>query len=97
MKILYRAMCQEEFKAISDKRLAWNSRFKWFSSNKDFITNRVKDGKFNNSRFVPDRYSVLVEICIDNLDHFKQINNQELMLDRRHANQIKISYIKRVY
>ncbi len=93
---IYRAMCKKEFQESTNNRLAWQSRFKWFSSNKDFVVNRVKDGRFNNSRFIPDRYSILVEIGIEDFNHFNQINDQELMLDRRQANQVKIHYINRV-
>lgn len=89
-------MCKEEFQNTTDNRFSWNSRFKWFSSDKDFIVNRVKDGKFNNSRFIADRYSILVEIGVEDFAHFNQLNRQELMLDRRRANQIKIHYIRQI-
>ena len=43
---LYRLMSEKEFNSISpDRPFAWKSKFKWFSPNKDFILNRVKDGK----------------------------------------------------
>ena len=90
---LFRAMCQEEFQDMSNNTLSWNSRFKWFSPDINFIQNRVRDGKFNNSNFCNDRYAILVAIDIDNTEPFKK-SNFEWMLDRRSANQVKINSIR---
>ena len=43
---IYRLMSKREFDSLSEDRpFSWKGKFKWFSPNKDFILNRVKDGK----------------------------------------------------
>lgn len=91
--ILFRALCQEEFQDMSNNTLSWNSRFKWFSPDINFIQNRVRDGQFNNSNFCQNRYSILVEFDVENVEPFKK-SKFEWMLDRRSANQVKINSIK---
>ena len=61
----------------------------------DWIQSRVTDGKFNNSKFVQDRYCILVEHHIDESDmkHFSKVGFKEFMLDRRMANQVKFKKI----
>lgn len=68
---LYRAMCNEEAdETIRFNRLSWHSRKKWFGTY-DFVISRVKDGKFNNSQFKPDKYCRLLEFAIESsLDIF---------------------------
>ena len=92
---LYRAMCPREFQDMSNNQLSWNSRFKWFSPDINFIQNRVQDNKFNNSNFCPDRYAILVAIEIENSEPFIK-SNFEWMLDRRKANHVKIVDIQQV-
>ena len=59
---LYRAMSREEWRATQALgRPAYIGRWKWFSPDRVWVQARVMDGEFNNSRFVPDRYCVLVE------------------------------------
>lgn len=89
---LYRAMCKEEFKGRCAKHPFSFSKgkFKWFSDNLDFVTNRVKDGKFNNSKFKKDAYNVLVEYVVDDISCFKRVSNNELMLSVRDVNKVKV-------
>ena len=89
---LFRAMCNEELrdmKAIN--KLSWNSKFKWFGT-EDFVKSRVLDGKFNNSNFVNDRYSNLIEIDFDDasLKHFSKCGYNEFMLNIRKVPLVKI-------
>ena len=90
--ILYRAMCEKEFQdTMKHKSLSWNSRFKWFGT-KEFVESRVRDGKFNNSQFIHDRYSHLIQIEIpdESMKFFFECGHREFMLDRRKANSVKI-------
>lgn len=90
--ILYRAMCNDEFQdMIKFNSLSWNSKFKWFGT-KEFVTSRVLDGKFNNSKFVPDRYKNIVEIIFDDesMKHFRKCGNNEFMLERKLVPMVKI-------
>ena len=92
---LYRAMCEQEpNQTLKFKSLDWNSKYKWFGSY-EFVTSRVRDGIFNNSRFVPSRYQYLLEITIDSssLRYFK-FNGKEYMLCVRDAPMVKILEIK---
>lgn len=58
--LLYRAMCDNEAnETLKYNKLSWHSKFKWFGTF-DFVTGRVMDGKFNNSKFV-ERYNRLLE------------------------------------
>ena len=95
--ILYRAMCNVEFQDMQKfNSLSWNSKNKWFGT-KDFVINRVKDGKFNNSKFCSDRYDVLVKFeFADGYEHiFSKCGNREFRLERKHANQIKLLSFER--
>lgn len=84
-------MCDQEFSQISENYpLAWNSRFKWFGP-MEFVLDRVKDGKFNNSKFVGDRYKNVVEYeVVSGLEHFKMCGHKEFMLDVRKTPLVKI-------
>ena len=98
MAVLYRAMCEKEFtEMMKFKSLSWNSRFKWFGT-KEFVTTRVQDGKFNNSKFVGDRYSYLVKFEIDDsfLQIFAKCGRREFMIDRRKAPLVRFSSIEEV-
>ncbi len=90
---LYRAMCNEEFQSMkSINRLSWNSKFKWFGT-EEFVKSRVQDGKFNNSNFISDRYSILIEFDFDDntLNHFNKCGYKEFMLNIRKVPLIKIN------
>lgn len=93
---LYRAMCDEEFQdTMKHKSLSWNSKFKWFGT-LEFVESRVRDGKFNNSKFVPDRYKNLLEFEVEeeSLKHFSKCGNREFMLSVRKAPLVKIVSIR---
>ena len=96
--ILYRAMCQEEWNSMSNgKRLDWISSSKWFGT-EDFVKSRVKDGKFNNSRFSKDRYKILVKFDFDEktVDKLIRCGYNEYMLKRHLAPLVKINSIEKV-
>ena len=80
--ILYRAMCLEEYKNTKDNSFSFIKRYKWFSNNIEFIKDRVKDGKFNNSIFVKGMYTHLIKLEIDD-EYITKLNEKEYMLDRR--------------
>jgi len=93
--IVYRAMCEEEyFDTINSNTISWKGRFKWFGT-RQFIEERVTDGKFNNSRFVKDRYCkiVIFDIAEESLSYFTKVGYRELMLDRRKSPLVKIKII----
>lgn len=91
--LLYRAMCQEEFVKVSEENpLNWKSRFKWFGT-KDFVTSRVLDGRFNNSKF-KDKYNCLCTYeVVSGIEYFSKCGYREFMLDRRKANNVKLRLI----
>jgi hypothetical protein len=77
-------------------RLSWNSKFKWFGT-EEFVQSRVRDGKFNNSKFVADRYKHLVKFeVITGIEHFSKFGNREFMLSVRKAPLVKIKIIGEV-
>lgn len=89
--VLFRAMNKEEFDAtLKNKKPTFISRFKWFSPNIDFILKRVKGSDFNNSRIEKERYNFILKFVIDKKDlkHFKLLNKNEYMLDRRNIQLI---------
>lgn len=92
---LYRAMCQEEFDSVTEKSpLAWNSKHKWFGT-REFVLSRVRDGKFNNSKFVKERYLHLVEYEVESgLEHFINCGKNEFMLNVRKAPLVKLKVNK---
>ncbi|MDR2650034.1 MAG: hypothetical protein LBB94_10020 [Clostridiales bacterium] len=101
---LYRAMSLDEFnKSISDRQPHFIKRYKWFSSNLDFIIARVQDGKFNNSNYMTERYTILSRfiIYINSLKYFtklnyNELNYNELILDRRKSQMVKWLALERV-
>lgn len=95
---LYRLMSEKEFNSISpDKPFSWKGKFKWFSPNKDFILNRVKDGKFNNSNFDNKRYTHLVEYVINDYRNvLKVVSNYEIMLARKDEPLITVLQVSKV-
>ncbi len=87
---LYRAMCDKELDdMIKFNSLSWNSKHKWFGT-KEFVTERVQDNRFNNSKFVDDRYKHLVEFEFDTIQHFSKCGNREFMLNIRKCPLIKL-------
>ena len=98
MPKVFRAMCNREAEELLKyNSLSWNSKFKWFGT-EEFVKSRVQDGKFNNSRFVGDRYARLFEFEFseDSMQHFTKCGNRELMLSVRKAPLVKILSIKEI-
>jgi len=94
MKI-YRAMCSEEaVKTLENGRPHFLRRFKWFSHKLNFITDRVQDGSFNNSKVKNDRYTRLFEFEVHDLTKADFISNNEIQFDRR--KNPKITLIREV-
>ena len=87
---LYRAMCDAEFhQTLRSQCPVFVHRFKWFSPNREFIKNRVMDGKFNNSQFKPERYTQLIKFTIsDQSVQFFSQEQKEWKLDRRMSHQV---------
>ena len=76
-------MCSSEFqKTKLYKKPHFIKRYKWFSSNLDFIINRVLDGKFNNSNYDNSKYEKVCSFEWDG-NNFDWINNNEIQFDRR--------------
>lgn len=87
---LYRLMCDEEFNSVCEKHpFSWNKSCKWFTDDVEFLQ-RVSDNKFNNSKFKQDRYKNLVVYQVENLTTFEKVSNKELMLRRKHAQNVKV-------
>ena len=95
---LYRAMSEQEFNNVTnDRPFAWKSKFKWFSPNKEFVLNRVRDGKFNNSNFDNRRYTHLVEYLVeDNLKVLQTVSTHEMMLARKDEPLIKVLSVLKI-
>jgi hypothetical protein len=85
-------MCNKEAdETIRFNSLAWHSKKKWFGTY-EFVTSRVKDGKFNNSQFKLDRYCRLLEFTIMSpMGIFDKCGYNEFMLDICKANNFKFT------
>lgn len=93
--VLYRAMCKEEAaRSIAAGRPQFVSRYKWFSPFREFVTQRVQDGVFNNSRFKQWRYTEVLEFTFsdESLPYFNQ-NGKEYMLDRRDSQMVRCEVV----
>ena len=95
---LYRAMSEQEFNNVTnDRPFVWKSKFKWFSPNKEFVLNRVRDGKFNNSNFDNRRYTHLVEYLVeDNLNVLQTVSTHEMMLARKDEPLLKVLSVLKI-
>ena len=95
--ILYRAMCDEEYENISNRTpLSWNSKNKWFGT-KEFVLNRVRDGSFNNSKFVSDRYKHIVQYEVESgHEHLINCGKNEYMLNVRKSPLVRIKLIGKI-
>jgi hypothetical protein len=93
--IVYRAMSEVEFNETMKSGKADFSikRFKWFSPSLNFIVSRVRDGKFNNSKFATNRYTHIVEFDADVAKADWHIG-QEIQFDRRR--NARISAIQQI-
>lgn len=91
MTIIYRAMCEDEFKeTIRYGKAQFRTRFKWFSTNLEFIHQRVRDGRFNNSAQAKNRYDFIVAFDAD-LSKADWIRGNEIQFDVRRNASIKVS------
>lgn len=93
---IFRAMCNAEAEdMLKYGNLSWNSKFKWFGT-EEFVNSRVRDGKFNNSRFVQDRYARLFEFEVDDssMEHFSKCGRREFMLSVRKAPLVRIKVVR---
>lgn len=86
MTTIYRAMCEEEFSGtMLYGKAQFRKRFKWFATNLDFVLDRVRDGKFNNSAQATQRYERIVSFDAD-LTKADWIRGNEIQFDvRRNA------------
>lgn len=64
-------------------------RFKWFSPDLEFIRTRVRDGKFNNSKFVPSRYTHIISFEAEVTKADWHIGS-EIQFDRRRNPKIVV-------
>lgn len=93
--IVYRAMSESEFnETMKSGKADFNiKRFKWFSPSLEFIQSRVRDGKFNNSKFAVSRYTHIIAFDADVTKADWHIGN-EIQFDRR--KNPKISVIQQI-
>lgn len=82
---------EEAEKTVRDKEIQFIRRFKWFAPSLTFVKNRVRDGKFNNSKFATERYTHLLKFTFRDTDdvHFIK-NTDEWMLDVRKTPLVKL-------
>lgn len=87
MVTLFRAMSLEEYDKTSENYLSYlRNKEKPFGT-KEFVLNRVCDGKFNNSNFKP-KYTHLIQIEFDEKykTQFHKWGNKEALLMNRKCN-----------
>jgi len=89
--VIYRAMSPGEARA-SLHGWAWAKRKKWFSDNPNWIRERVMGGRFNNSHFQPERYSVMMAFEVEPLQEgvLKRVSANELSLEREKARYLRV-------
>ena len=92
---IYRAMCDREYNSVCERYpLSWNSRCKWFSDDLNFILDRVRDGKFNNSKFKDNAYCNIVKYHVRNPSVFVRVSDNELMLRRKSQPLVGIEFVE---
>ena len=92
---IYRAMCDREYNSVCEKYpLSWNSKCKWFSDDLNFILERVRDGKFNNSKFKDNAYRKIVKYSVMNPNVLVRVSNNELMLKRKFQPLVGIEFVE---
>ena len=92
---IYRAMCDREYNSVCEKYpLSWNSKCKWFSDDLNFILERVRDGKFNNSKFKDNAYRNIVKYRVSNPSVLVRVSNNELMLRRKSQPLVWIEFVE---
>lgn len=89
--IIYRAMSEEEFQqTVRYGKPDWSmKKCKWFSPNLDFVMERVRDGKFNNSNHCPERYTRIIEFDAD-ISKSDWNNGKEIQFNVRRNPKIKV-------
>ena len=91
---IYRAMCDMEYNSVCKKYpLSWNSKCKWFSDDLNFILERVRDGKFNNSKFKDNAYRNIVKYRVMNPNVLIRVSDNELMLRRKSQPLVGIEFV----
>ena len=83
---LYRAMCKDEdVSSIANNRPHFIKRYKWFSPSLEFVSGRVQDGVFNNSKWRQERYTERLAFTFsdNSRSYFAVENEKEYRLDRR--------------
>ena len=91
---IYRAMCDTEYNSVCEKYpLSWNSKCKWFSDDLNFILERVRDGKFNNSKFKDNAYRNIVKYRVKNPSILIRVSDNELMLRRKSQPLVGIEFV----
>lgn len=96
--LLFRAMNDKEANdTLKYNALQWNSKFKWFGTY-SFVTSRVQDGKFNNSKFVEGRYKRLLkfEFSDKSLAYFSKCGYNEFMLCTKECPMVRLLSIEEV-
>lgn len=79
---------QERDLTLEDNHFSFIKKYKWFSFNLDWIKSRVQDGKFNNSKFKPERYTHLLKFDIEDeyIKQFSKKGKKELELHKWKSN-----------
>ena len=91
---IYRAMCDREYNSICEKYpLSWSGKCKWFSDDLNFILERVRDGKFNNSKFKGNAYRNIVKYRVRNPSILIRVSDNELMLRRKSEPLVWIEFV----
>ena len=91
---IYRAMCDTEYNSVCEKYpLSWNNKCKWFSDDLNFILERVRDGKFNNSKFKGNAYRNIVKYRVKNPNVLIRVSDNELMLRRKSQPLVGIEFV----
>lgn len=87
MITLYRAVCEKEYNKTTSNYLSFDRNREKAFGTKSFVTNRVCDGEFNNSKF-KDKYTHLIEISFDEKykNKFHKWGDKEMLLMTRKSN-----------
>lgn len=89
--LIHRAMCEAEYlRTLAGKSPSFVTRFKWFTTNLDFLKQRVQDGKFNNSRYKVDAYLHIVTFEVEDLSQADWVRGNEIQYDRRRNPKITL-------
>ena len=87
-------MCNTEYNSVCEKYpLSWNNKCKRFSDDLNFILERVRDGKFNNSKFKDNAYRKIVKYRVKNPSILIRVSNSELMLRRKSQPLVGIEFV----